>query len=216
MERKKIDNLCSDAVDVKPVDVDWSKGYGETWETFFPYLDKWSYSQGLDWIDGKGYDHDKKLNRQMPIDKLQDLVRGFMNDDPDAFMPMMNYYYPLPNFRLDPGEAQTILEFHAGAVVLVEYAEKPVLALSGGGMDLSWDICEAFMLLSYLPPVHFCDLSDMAGMKYDERNRWILAGCRASLLIQIGWNQRKINKLQQVAETLKKNEEKTRFSTLDI
>jgi len=44
-------------------------------------------------------------------------------------------------------------------------------------MDLSWDICEGYMLLGYLPPVHFCDLPAFAGMKLNAKNKWIINGC---------------------------------------
>ena len=32
------------------------------------------------------------------------------------------------------------------------------LAVSAGGMDLSWDVCEAYLLLGYLPPLNFYHL----------------------------------------------------------
>ena len=201
MKRKKIKNLCSDAVDVKPVNVDgWSEGYGTEWNTIFPDVENWNAGQCSDWLTDHGNNH--------VVDDLEELredVREAMLEEPDYCCPMMNYYYPLPNFRLEPGEAQTILELHAGAVVLALVDEEPVLALSGGGMDLSWDICEAFMLLGYLPPVHFCDLPEFAGLKWTEKTRWILAGCRQSLQVATHWNRYKLKKLRHVSETLKAN-----------
>jgi hypothetical protein len=73
--------------------------------------------------------------------------------------PMMNYYYPLP---FDPSDT-AIAELANLPLCVVYVDEDPALALTGGGMDLSWEICEAFMRLGCLPPLHFAGLPAMAG-----------------------------------------------------
>lgn len=73
--------------------------------------------------------------------------------------PMMSYYYELPT---DPSDA-AIAELVELPVCVVYIDGEPGLALTGGGMDLSWEICEAFMRLGYLPPLHFAGLPAIAG-----------------------------------------------------
>ena len=74
--------------------------------------------------------------------------------------PMMNYYYPAEID--DPDEAGRLLA--DTCLVVVEVDGRTGLALTGGGMDLSWEIAAAFVALGMLPPVHFADLPGMAGM----------------------------------------------------
>lgn len=106
--------------------------------------------------------------------------------------PMMNYYYPLPSHgsfsesdaaKLE-GLPLCLVNFHEqygdhyeGDSDLPEWA----LALTGGGMDLSWQIAEAHMRLGYMPPLFTCNLPRMAGMDYTSPlNAWIIAGCKRS------------------------------------
>jgi hypothetical protein len=96
---------------------------------------------------------------------------------------MMNYAYPLESLRIDMrgtllgdsvpdsigahGFPTTVHEaahaLRGLPLCIIERldGEGYELALTGGGMDLSWEICEAFVRLGFLPPVHFCDLPDM-------------------------------------------------------
>ena len=82
---------------------------------------------------------------------------------------MMNYYYVLPYYEGDPKADQLTLYQSSANVVLVRMIgvdgdeDTYALALSGGGMDLSFDICHAYILLGYAPPLQFCDLPDFAG-----------------------------------------------------
>lgn len=117
------------------------------------------------------------------IEKWRDKAReAYQEDDSERFNPMMNYYYPLPDFDgNEAGEGQLLLDRHGGAVAIVELDPNGdtqyALALTGGGMDLRWDICEGFMLLGYLPPVYFVDLPRFAGKQLTERAAWIIDGC---------------------------------------
>lgn len=106
--------------------------------------------------------------------------------------PMMNYLYPLPA-RASIGD----LEVHTLAnlplcFVFDSNRDEQGLALTGGGMDLTWEIAEGYMRLGYLPPLAFCSLPAMAGRgairsdgEFDEAavsdlDRWVIAGCIAS------------------------------------
>lgn len=92
--------------------------------------------------------------------------------------PMMNYWYPLETSdrdsigswrkSFDVNEAAFRLRHHS--LCLVEVDGELGLALTGGGMDFTWDIVGAFIDLDYLPPVHFCDLPGMSGRGPDKRD----------------------------------------------
>lgn len=82
-------------------------------------------------------------------------------------------------------------------IVRFEDDESYALALTGGGMDLSWEIAEAFMRLGYLPPLAYCDLPNMAGMDTgDERHRWVIAGCLRSCEVATFQAERTAEKLR--------------------
>ena len=90
------------------------------------------------------------------------------------FLPKMNYIYPLPEFERRPGtvfvgslgvesdgyskELKKRLDA-AGAVTVIRRIDddKFYLALTGGGMNMSWDICAGYIALGYLPPLDFCE-----------------------------------------------------------
>jgi hypothetical protein len=80
------------------------------------------------------------------------------------------------------------------------------LALTGGGMDLSWEICDAFISLGFLPPVHFCRLPYMVGWEHDPRSTRILEACLESAEVaarraegKAGQCREMLSKIQAVA-----------------
>lgn len=142
-------------LDNKPVDFDWSEGYAE----------KWEFWEATDSDDAP------------PV-----VLKSWDNNTDHYFEgPMMSYYYPLADFDGDPGDAAESIRDLPLCVVRIEERDEYGLALTGGGMDLSWEICEAFMRLGFLPPVHFCELPQMAGRGTSARDRKIIAACRRSL-----------------------------------
>ncbi len=106
------------------------------------------------------------------------------DEDNEAGFPMMNYAYPLGG-RDVPDNVGTLLE-HLPLTV-VEVDDTSYLALTGGGMDLSWEICAAYVALGYYPPAHFCRLPRMAGRGNSEGDRRLLAICREALEMQAQW-----------------------------
>ena len=111
--------------------------------------------------------------------------------------PMMNYYYPCT--IEDPAEAALVLD--GLPLCTVEFEDgKTALALTGGGMDLTWEICEAYMRLGYVPPMHYAsDLPAMAGRGGDATDRWIIAGCRKALEAALERAQRAVRRLEDQA-----------------
>lgn len=126
------------------------------------------------------------------------------------FEPMMNYRYPLPDFKekgLSEEEIKKALN-RAGAVTLVEDLEsnEKYLALTGAGMDFSWDIVKGYVNLGFAPPAHFCrDLPRFAGDRLTQENKEAILACRKSLEAQSLWNQRGLEKLDDLERTMKEN-----------
>jgi hypothetical protein len=150
--KKEVGELFTSVVHDKPIDYDFSQGYAEKWD--------------------------------IALDLTEE------EQENEEFVPMMNYYYPLPNdFEEDMKDkfgdewrSKIKDKLVTTTVVRFEDDDKYALALTGGGMDLSWEICESFINLGYLPPAHFCDLPRMAGKSMDdESNRKIVLACLRSL-----------------------------------
>lgn len=97
--------------------------------------------------------------------------------------PMMNYWYPLAEQErewssFDPIDAAARLG--VSSLTIVQIGDEYGLALAGGGMDFSWQICEAYIVLGYCPPVHFADLPRMAE-EWTDRKELVLRGMKRSL-----------------------------------
>lgn len=161
-ENIDITDLSRGAIDSRPVDFDWSEGYGEAWEYRYATICE---------NCGEKYVADTFYSTCYECDTEQEGNEG----------PMMNYWYPLP----DPVDDDDLMKLDGLPLtyVVIDPSTDPKygLALTGGGMDLSWEICEAFMALGYLPPLHFCNLPAMAGRGTSARDKAIIEACRQSI-----------------------------------
>jgi len=184
-------NLRSDAVDCKPRDYDWSAGYGEKWDYF-----EADYCQDCGQrVVARGEERHHYLDNETDC-------HGYICCEG----PMMNYFYPLPISRgdsFDGDEAAKKIVKVSLCVVHLEDSDEWGLALTGGGMNLSWDICSAYIRLGYLPPAHFCDLPNFAGMKLSRGNAAIIAACRRALKLRVLWAKADLERLQRLRQTLK-------------
>jgi hypothetical protein len=188
MKRQKISDMMVDAVGVEPIDYDWSahevgdgSGQWEWWEAV--PCDKCGKYDTC--CCGGGDTHDRNGKTK---------CAGTLAESEG---PMMSYYYPLPYFPRDIHKA--CLAIKHLPLVIIRFDgddDRAALALSGGGMDLSWQICEAFMRLGFLPPTHF-ELPSMAGRSGSARDRWILRGYLRACRIQRGWLARKAERARQ-------------------
>jgi len=144
---------------------------------------------------GKGYGTDWEI----PFEQTDEEM------DSEEYIPMMNYIYPLPdNFNSSDDDFKKLVDkMSAVTLVCLIEEESYFLALTGGGMNLSWEICEAYMILGYLPPAHFCRLPAMAGKRLNTRNKWIMAGCRKSLRLQKWWADLELRDLKHTVNSLK-------------
>lgn len=89
--------------------------------------------------------------------------------------PAMNYFYGLPRTPKDIEEAAKSISHLPVCLVEMKDCEFG-LALTGGGMDLSWEICESYIRLGYLPPFHFVPPS-MVGRGESRDDHKIIAAC---------------------------------------
>lgn len=123
--------------------------------------------------------------------------------------PMMNYRYDIDSRRVGgPREAAAALARLPLCLVVFEGNDE-YLALTGGGMDLSWEICEAYMRLGYLPPAHFIDLPGMAGKSLkDPDDRWVIEGCMRTAEVQMRWAGDRLERLKEYRERMRKDDER--------
>ena len=151
-------------MDAKPRDYDFYKGCGEDWDYWeAARCDKCNKVVLPPWGE---YEHDDIEDTECD---------GYISTDG----PMMNYCYPI-SLRDEPSEAARKIVDLPLCIVSFTDEDTDYLALTGGGMDFSWEICEAYMRLGQTPPLHFCSLPAMAGRGQNAHDRWIIAGCRAS------------------------------------
>lgn len=143
-----------------------------------------------------------------------DLAFNRTDDETDnaEFEPMMNYRYPLPDFRdrnpsITDEEIKKALN-RAGALTLVEDMDsgEKYLVLTGGGMDFSWNIVKGYVNFGFAPPAHFCrDLPHFAGDRLTQENKEAIMACRKSLEAQSSWNQRGLESLDGLEKTMRAN-----------
>lgn len=144
------------------------------------------------------------------LDAFREHVRERADYDGELELaPMMSFAYPLPHLREDPSELQLKLLKSYTNLMLVEIDDEYYLALTGGGMDFSWEICYAYMIAGYMPPIHFCGhLPRMAGKHRESRTDEVIAGAKRSIEIVKSWAEsweRDIKDLENSIQEERKN-----------
>lgn len=113
------------------------------------------------------------------------------SEDETDWSPTMNIIYPLPdNFEV-PEDWRERLD----NMTIVQVDGQSYLALTGDGMDMSWEICATYINLGYYPPAELAELPAMAGRGEDEKDKVILACCMKSCVILQGWMTQKISRM---------------------
>lgn len=183
-----IDSLSAEFVQAQPIDRDWSDGWGEAWESADPHECE---ECGHIAIARAGFyrcENEDCENHDADIDTYDD-------------GPMMNYAYPIG--ELSDDDLANLIDLPLTYITWRrEFESDHELALSGGGMDLSWEICEAYIRLGYLPPHHFAALPAMAGRGSSARDKAIIAACRASVehaQSMLGYPLRKLDEVESFA-----------------
>lgn len=59
------------------------------------------------------------------------------------------------------------------------------LMLGGGGMDFSWEICQAFYSRGYAPPLYACRLPAMSGRGTSDEDKELIAAVNEALKAEI-------------------------------
>ena len=193
MGRKSLKGLYVDSIHMLPVDYSWD---GEN------FGDGWEFAEAVR-CDGCGKVIVSSYSgeRHCDLDEETSCEAEIWGIEG----PMMNYWYPI---KLDDcSEAAAKIVDLPLCVVSIE--GNTGLALTGGGMDLSWEICEAFMLLGQLPPLHFCRLPNMAGKKFNARNQWIMSGCAKSIRVAKNQAYRMALDIRHTRSLLKENSERS-------
>jgi hypothetical protein len=145
--RAQIKELSAACVDVKPHSIDWREVAGddndgfESWEAI-----ACQKCEATVVTNGQSFNE-----RHCDVDR-ESTCTGSLDT---AEGPMMNYWYPIGE-KLDGEELAR--ELGAGCLCVVRVGDEYGLALTGGGMDLSW---QTFIKLGYLPPFHFSNLPAM-------------------------------------------------------
>lgn len=219
-----VEHLKYGCEDAQSREYDWSRGYGEEWTSYAgEHLDcdntiECPECDGTGDLDEQGDcpDCDGNGTRICPFDGVA-LVRSGLIECPecgneyesDSDAPMMNYFYPLSEYGISEDDAVKLeglslclVRFHESYGdhydsddSLPEYA----LALTGGGMDLSWDIAEGYMRLGYMPPLFTCRLPRFAGTNYtDPRKVWVIEGCKRSAEAVMREGQRALDYLDSL------------------
>lgn len=113
------------------------------------------------------------------VDEFETLI----NEIEDEFIPVASWIWPVRlNGDLEPQHLQAILHLYAGPVCLVEIDNEYYLGLTGAGMDLSWDLCKAFMLVGNFPPSVLAGNLEGADDGYVNADKiWIMQGSLHSL-----------------------------------
>jgi len=186
-KRIAVKELRADSIDAAPVNIeDWREVFGEFEENHF-----WEASQcdGCDYVhvfqDGGGDVHHRNVEFEDPDEGVPVECAGYL---PQSEGPMMNYWYPADLYLVGTGNAgaeEAARRLADLPLCVVQVNGDYGLALSGGGMDLSWEICEAYTRLGLLPPAHFCRLPRMAGRGISTRDKYILSACRATLAVAV-------------------------------
>lgn len=175
--------LSCDAVDTTPQDIDWRDALGENLDGYTVYEAVECSNCGHEYV-GVGI---------FPVCPECD------TEYEDETGPMMNYWYPV-DIRDCEYAAEKIADF---PLCVVEFSDGSTgLALTGGGMDLTWEICGAFIALGYLPPVHFARPPRMAGWEHDKRSKPILEACLESAECAARWANNKANDCREMLKQI--------------
>lgn len=217
--------LNCDAIAEKPFDVDWGDAFTypeePRAEIAYPDFTLWGLETLIDWIDDRDSNAAQEIRECLKNDYPEagepdpDYVQEgaaqtaerLAYDEPEEWEPLMNYAYPLPGEHRDPSELQSILESNSmGSVVVVLLDGEPVLSLSGGGMDLSLEICAAYVALGYYPPAHFAGrlprMAFGAGWIPSELFVRTVQACAESCRIARRWADGAVSDIENYAESV--------------
>jgi hypothetical protein len=145
-----------------------------------------------DLITSEGLDPESEEDNEYALSLWLDAVDTaaddhWVHEGVDDLRPVADYLHPL-DARIDAAELQGALVLGRLPVRVVYYdfggGVNLALALTGGGMDLTWELVEAYMIAGQLPPAALARrLPHMSGRGASADDRAIIAACYESLRI---------------------------------
>lgn len=171
-----VSHLSAACTDATSRDFECTEGCGETWE--YTEADECS-ACGAKLIARHGEERHREIDESSACE-------GFVSGDG----PMFNYLYPLDECPSDDEIKDALADLPLCVVTMLDeynnYSSGPkaYLGLTGGGMNMAWYICTAYVRLGYLPPLAYCDLPKFAGMTLTDERRLVLAACKATAEIE--------------------------------
>lgn len=165
------ESLSLAEVNARPVWVDWTNDYqDERWEAWEAVeCDDCGHTRVVESPGG---------GEPCDIEHDDDEAAPCEGELPETEGPMMSWAWPVTLRRGPEDAAESLTHL---PVCVVEYQEHgTLLALTGGGMDLSWELCEAYIRLGLAPPFALCDLPRMAGRGESDHDRRIIEACQRS------------------------------------
>lgn len=181
-------DLGQGAINNQPQNKDWQEGYPEEWQYWEACASEPDYQDVKPGVLVYPDDQDK-------VDRLHEYCEG----------PMMNSVTELPEswgnqYRPFDSVSEAAAQLYDLPVCIVEFFERSMdygLALTGGGMDLSWELCLAYIRLGHTPPLKFCDLPRMAGMDFSApENKIVIEACKKSCKAHTGQINRLLSDLE--------------------
>jgi hypothetical protein len=204
-----IANLGAANIDAQTVTLPERNG-GDAWFDMlvYPSVDGCSLESLRDYLDNEGaegvpaeygrfYDDLSAVEGLDPVSaedteyaltEWHDAIRAaaadhWLGDGYSNIAPVMFWAWPVST-RQNPGELQMKLILAHLPVCVVNVNGELALALTGGGMDLTWELCEAYMIAGQLPPAALAGrLPHMSGRGESADDRAIIAACHESLRI---------------------------------
>ncbi len=172
-----VSNLSAACTDVKSIDFDCTEGYGDTWG----YTEATECSEcGAKLIADNGEQQHQDLDAST-------VCEGYVSSEG----PMFNYLYPLDKVPSDEEIREALSDLPLCIVTMTNAwdrgtaAHEAYLALTGGGMNMAWYICTAYVRLGCLPPLTYCCLPNFAGMTLTDERRLVLAACKETARIEM-------------------------------
>lgn len=121
--------------------------------------------------------------------------------------PAMNTRWPLDERSLtsnqSPEDVARKLDAGRVAICLAQVDDDYFLALTGGGMDLSWDIAYAYVLAGYVPPLRL-NLPRFAGMRLDAKHELAIGAMRYGYRVRAWQTRRSLADLRALRAELAK------------
>lgn len=205
----KIEELSCEHVQTEPRDVDWRREWetsdgGDTPDETFTEAQRCE-GCGMILVFAGGYSggkHGDAMHETIGFD----WGSAAADTKCDGYVgacegPAMNYAYPCD--WTDAEETARAL-VNLPVIPVVDSNGHHALALTGGGMDLSWEICEAYIALGFLPPLHYAkDLPLMAGLTLDARRKRILDACERTARISVRWAENAVKGISDTRKALR-------------